>query len=190
MNSKKALVSIGLVIGALGVAATASALGAEEDPGVGEPTTTVEGPTTSQVPTTDEPTDTSDPTTTTEPTTTIEAPVTTEAPVTSMPPPTTVAPAVAANAFGQCTAFSGRSQPGNSQAWQRLHDTAGGDIEEYCADILAGSDDAPARDEPVEQPSGEQSDDPDPGSGAAVKQRGNGQGHSTSNRGHAGPGGR
>ena len=172
MSSKKAIVSIGLVIGALGLAATASALGAAEDPGVVEPTTTVEGPTTSQIPTTAAPTDTSEPTTTT-----IEEPVTTEAPVTAQPPPTTVAPEVASNAFGQCTAFSGRTQPGNSQAWQRLYDTAGGDIEGYCAEILAGRGDDLASDDPVEQPAGERSDDSEPDSGADVTHNGNGQGN-------------
>ena len=180
MSSKKAIVSIGLVIGALGLAATASALGAAEDPGIVEPTTTVEGPATSQVSTTVEPTDKSEPTTTeptTEPTATIEEPVTTEAPVTALPPPTTGAPEASVNAFGQCTAFSGRSQPGNSQAWQRLYDTAGGDIEGYCADILAAHGDDPASDEPVEQPSGERPDDPEPGSGADVTHNGNGHGN-------------
>ena len=180
MSSKKAVVSIGLVIGALGLAATASALGAAEDPGAGEPTTTVEGPTTSQVPTTAGPTDTSEPTTTTT-TTTIEEPVTTEAPVTTLPPPTTVAPEAASNAFGQCTAFSGRTQPGNSQAWQRLYDTAGGDIEGYCAEILAAHGDDLASEQPVEQPAGERSDDPEPDSGADVTHNGNGRDNGTGN---------
>ena len=41
-------------------------------------------------------------------------------------------------AFGLCRAFSGRAgQPGNSQAWARLNEAAGGDIAGWCAAVLA-----------------------------------------------------
>ena len=174
MSSKKAVVSIGLVIGALGIAATASALvGAAEDPVVESPTTTVEETTTSEVPTTAEPASTS------VPTTSIGEPTTTEVPTTTAAP-TPAVPVVAANAFGQCTAFAGRPQPGNSQAWQRLYDTAGGDIESYCAGVIAAHDDdvesEPEADDTVGEPSGKRSAETEHGSGGGAQQSGKGNG--------------
>jgi hypothetical protein len=43
----------------------------------------------------------------------------------------------APEAFGLCTAFAGRPQPGNSQGWQRLQDLAGGDVQAYCQQVAA-----------------------------------------------------
>jgi len=100
-----------------------------------ETTTTVEEPTT---------------TTTAEPaTTTTEAPPTTE-----VPEPTTTVPAGHERGpdpngpakHGLCRAFAGRDgQPGSSQAYARLYEAAGGDIDGFCADVLAG--DREARDD-------------------------------------------
>lgn len=132
LSSTKALASLGVVAVMVVGGVTVAAVEGSDDPTVADETTTTEAPTTTEEPTTTgETTTTEAPTTTEEPTTT--AAPTTEAPTTTVAPPE----AAEANLYGQCTAFSGRQQPGNSQAWLRLQERAGGDIEGFCAEVFA-----------------------------------------------------
>lgn len=148
LSSTKALSSLGvvavMVVGGVAVAAVE----APADPEVAVDTTTTEAP-----PTSDEPTTTSDDTTTTEVPSTTSAPTTTAEPTTTAPTTTVAAPEPSeVNLHGQCTAFAGREQPGSSQAWLRLQERAGGDIDGFCAQVFAqggGEDDG--AEEPVEQ---------------------------------------
>ena len=139
MIARRALVSVGIAAGALGLGAGAAAAVdgiTQGDAGDVEVTTT----------TTDATTTTSEATTTTTTPANGAAPPVAESPSTGGEPESDGAP------FGLCNAFSGRSQPGNSQAWQRLNEAAGGDIEGYCAEVLAehradkGADDDDAED--------------------------------------------
>lgn len=148
LSSTKALSSLGvvavMVVGGVAVAAVEAPADPEE---------TVETTTTEAPPTTGEATPTSEDTTTTEATTTTAEPTTTSAPTTELPTTTVAAPEPSeANLYGQCTAFAGRGQPGNSRAWERLQERAGGDIEGFCAQVFAqrgGEDDS--AEEPFEQ---------------------------------------
>ena len=112
-----------------------------------DPEETVETTTTEAPPTTGEAPPTSEDTTTT------AEPTSTSAPTTELPTTTVAAPEPSeANLYGQCTAFAGRGQPGNSRAWERLQERAGGDIEGFCAQVFAqrgGEDDS--AEEPFEQ---------------------------------------
>lgn len=163
LSSTKALTSLGVVAVMVVGGVTVAAVEGSDDPTVADETTTTEA-----VPSDDEPTTTGEPTTTEAPTTT-EEPTTTAAPTTEAPA-TTVAPpeAAEANLYGQCTAFSGREQPGNSQAWLRLQERAGGDIEGFCAEVFAqrgGDDTASDDDGDVEQPEAPASVSGAPGGG-------------------------
>ena len=142
LSSTKALSSLGvvavMVVGGVAVAAVEAPADPEETV---ETTTTEAPPTTGEAPPTSE-----DTTTTAEPTST-------SAPTTELPTTTVAAPEPSeANLYGQCTAFAGRGQPGNSRAWERLQERAGGDIEGFCAQVFAqrgGEDDS--AEEPFEQ---------------------------------------
>ncbi len=189
MGLRKILVSLCIGVGAVGLGAAASAA----VDGIGdEPTTTTstivaggETTTTTVAPVTEPPT--------TEAPTTV--PPVTEPPATEAPttvPPVTEPPVAQvdqpANLYGQCTAFAGRAQPGNSRAWERLDELAGGDIDGLCAEVLG----APRPDDGDETPEGtEPSDDADDEAGhpSAGSQR---SGHAGANRpggnGRGGPG--
>jgi hypothetical protein len=138
MNIRRAVVTVGIAIGAigLGAAAAAAADGPDQTPVISDQSTTTTTDAPSTTTTEASTTTTTEPnTTTTEATTTTtEATTTTTAvPVTPAAPSGVDAP----EAFGLCTAFSGRSQPGRSQGWQRLQDLAGGDVGAYCQQVLA-----------------------------------------------------
>jgi hypothetical protein len=142
MNMRRAVATVGIAIGAIGMGAVAAAAADGANPPlvpadqstsstIVAPTSTTEATTTStEVTTTTEATTT----TTTGVTTTTEATTTTTAVPTS---PGAPSGATAPEAFGLCTAFAGRSQPGNSQGWQRLQDLAGGDVQAYCQQVEA-----------------------------------------------------
>jgi hypothetical protein len=111
-------------------------------------------------------------------------------------PPVTEAPVVEAdrpaNLHGQCTAFAGRAQPGNSRAWERLNELAGGDIDGFCAEVLGAprSDDEGEPTEGTGQPSDDGPNDgvaaPSSNSqapGQAGVSRGGGNGRGGSGRG-------
>lgn len=150
-RTRKILVTVGIAVGAVGLGAVASAAvdNISSDEGDNPSTSTTEATTTTFAPaTTDEPATTAAPTTTvdetapTSPDTTLPDSDVTE-PVDELPGPDAApdgeegadGPPDAA-LFGQCTAFSGRAQPGDSEAWQRLHERADGDIDGFCEGVL------------------------------------------------------
>ena len=164
--TRKALVTIGMTIGAVAVGGAASAaVGHLSGPDATVEATTVPTSTTTAESTT---TDASTSTSTAETTSTTMATTTTTAPATTT---TTAAEAP----FGLCNAFSGRPQPGNSRAWQRLDEQAGGDIEKFCHDALARHHDDQTNDS-VDGSDG--SDGPDSEDGADHKGDAPGDGHS------------
>jgi hypothetical protein len=160
-NTRKVLVALGVMIGAVGIGAAASAAvdhSADDDTVTGSSSTT----TTHAAPTTETAPDSSS-TTTTQAAPTTEAPAATEGPLEGTDEQSAEGPPEAA-LFGQCTAFSGRSQPGNSQAYQRLEARAGGDIAGFCAEILGA-------------PRGDESEPEAPELDAQEKRNGNGNGN-------------
>ncbi len=184
LRTRKILVTLGITVGAVGLGAAVSAAvdgsGAETD----GPTTTTSTSTTTTTTTT----------TTSVPTTTIELPDGTDPDPTSpdetvpgsdVPETPDDVPAPESSAddgeestdaggppdaalFGQCTAFAGRPQPGDSEAWQRLYERAGGDIEGFCAPIVGdhpgrGHGAGPAADPPRSAPGRSGDSDGPPG---------------------------
>ncbi|MGI9578547.1 MAG: hypothetical protein ACR2OH_10135 [Microthrixaceae bacterium] len=142
-RSRKALATLGVLLGTTVVgAAAAAAVDGGTDGSTEESTTSTEGgSSTTSAPAEDTSTTTVTDSTLPDPTvpdssapdSTTSSSTTTSAP----DDPGSEYPLVGAEAYGLCNAFAARAQPGNSQGWQRLQDAAGGDVDAYCAEVFA-----------------------------------------------------